>query len=301
MEFELKRLIEYSDEAILAELRRVAALIPDGPIPASILSSQGRVSIETVIRRFGAWHIALELAGLADRSSDNRGFKGPPVSRKMSNDDILASLLKLAIKLQRTQLTVEDVEENLPFSRYSLIRRWGTSHAAFEAAGLTGTKLEHRYTDEHCFNNLLKVWTHYGRPPKHKEMSFPPSEVGGKAYMLRFGTWNKALAAFVERVNEDQEPEPNEKVSLPAATVPSQTTVIAADERRDISIGLRFRVLHRDRFKCVLCGDHPARNADCVLHVDHILPWSRGGKTREDNLRTLCAPCNVGRGNRFVE
>jgi 5-methylcytosine-specific restriction endonuclease McrA len=60
-------------------------------------------------------------------------------------------------------------------------------------------------------------------------------------------------------------------------------------------------VLHRDRFKCMLCGDHPARNAECVLHVDHVIPWSKGGKTSEDNLRTLCATCNVGRGNRFAD
>ncbi|OPF97565.1 HNH endonuclease [Rhodopseudomonas palustris] len=60
-------------------------------------------------------------------------------------------------------------------------------------------------------------------------------------------------------------------------------------------------MLHRDRFKCVLCGDHPARNVECNLHIDHLVPWSKGGKTREDNLRTLCAMCNMGRGNRFTD
>jgi 5-methylcytosine-specific restriction endonuclease McrA len=30
--------------------------------------------------------------------------------------------------------------------------------------------------------------------------------------------------------------------------------------------------------------------------VDHIVAFSRGGKTREDNLRTLCADCNKGKG-----
>ena len=62
-----------------------------------------------------------------------------------------------------------------------------------------------------------------------------------------------------------------------------------------------WKVLQRDRFKCVLCGDNPAHNAKCVLHVDHIVPWSKGGKTRDDNLRTLCAECNVGRSNRFCD
>ena len=70
---------------------------------------------------------------------------------------------------------------------------------------------------------------------------------------------------------------------------------------RDVPLGLRFRVLSRDRFRCVLCGDNPPSNNECVLHVDHIIPWSRGGKTREENLRTLCAICNIGRGNRFTK
>lgn len=38
-----------------------------------------------------------------------------------------------------------------------------------------------------------------------------------------------------------------------------------------------------------------------ILHVDHVIPWSKGDKTREDNLRTLCATCNVGRSNRFAD
>lgn len=37
------------------------------------------------------------------------------------------------------------------------------------------------------------------------------------------------------------------------------------------------------------------------LHVDHIMPWSKGGKTTFENLHTLCADCNIGRGNRYSE
>ena len=37
------------------------------------------------------------------------------------------------------------------------------------------------------------------------------------------------------------------------------------------------------------------------LHVDHILPVSRGGKTVMSNLQTLCEDCNCGKGNRYLE
>ncbi|HMD53649.1 MAG TPA: HNH endonuclease signature motif containing protein [Phycisphaerae bacterium] len=68
--------------------------------------------------------------------------------------------------------------------------------------------------------------------------------------------------------------------------------------RRDISMGLRFAILKRDRFRCRLCGNSPAIDANCHLHVDHIRPFSKGGKTRAENLRALCAHCNIGKGNR---
>ena len=155
---------------------------------------------------------------------------------------------------------------------------------------------------------MLAVWTHYGRPPLHREMSLPPSKVGAKAYIKRFKTWNKALAAFVERVNRDTEPAPAPEAqgivdtnADDSASSEGPTCRRIPEDSREIPLGLRFRVLHRDRFKCVLCGDHPARNAECVLHVDHIIPWSKGGKTQEANLRSLCAICNVGRGNRFLD
>jgi hypothetical protein len=201
------------------------------------------------------------------------------------------------------QLTVGDVKQHLPFSNETLVRRWGTSYAAFEAAGLVTSKSARRCTDEECFDNLLTVWTHYGRQPNFREMGLRPSSVPASAYVRRFGTWMKAMEAFVGRVNNDEQdlasgqgseivtPQPVLELSKP------QTTANALS--RHIPLGLRFRVLHRDHFKCLLCGDHPARNPECLLHVDHVIPWSRGGATREANLRTLCARCNIGRGNRF--
>lgn len=57
---------------------------------------------------------------------------------------------------------------------------------------------------------------------------------------------------------------------------------------------LRYKIMKRDNFRCVICG---ASQKDGVkLHVDHIIPVSKGGKTIESNLRTLCDRCNLGKG-----
>jgi hypothetical protein len=62
---------------------------------------------------------------------------------------------------------------------------------------------------------------------------------------------------------------------------------------RTLSYALRFQVLRRDGFACTYCG----RQAPQVkLHIDHLVPWSRGGSNSPDNLRTACEECNLGKG-----
>ena len=62
---------------------------------------------------------------------------------------------------------------------------------------------------------------------------------------------------------------------------------------------LRYQVLSRDKSTCQLCGKVAGDGVD--LHVDHILPWSKGGKDELDNLRTLCSACNLGKGTDIPE
>ena len=66
---------------------------------------------------------------------------------------------------------------------------------------------------------------------------------------------------------------------------------------RDPSMKLRFEILKRDNFKCCACGASPAKDPRVELHIDHIIPWSKGGETNKENLQTLCSICNIGKGN----
>lgn len=68
-------------------------------------------------------------------------------------------------------------------------------------------------------------------------------------------------------------------------------------ERAKMSNSLRYDILRRDGFKCQLCG---ATQEDGVkLHVDHIIPVAKGGKTEYSNLRTLCEKCNRGKSDKI--
>lgn len=70
-------------------------------------------------------------------------------------------------------------------------------------------------------------------------------------------------------------------------------------ERALMSSSLRFEILERDNFTCQTCG---SKAEDGVkLHIDHIYPVSKGGKTVKDNLHVLCDRCNLGKSDRVIK
>lgn len=71
------------------------------------------------------------------------------------------------------------------------------------------------------------------------------------------------------------------------------------EEHAKVTRAMRYDVLRRDGFRCVKCGR--GREDGVKLHVDHIKPVSRGGKSVMSNLQTLCEDCNCGKGNKYEE
>ena len=64
--------------------------------------------------------------------------------------------------------------------------------------------------------------------------------------------------------------------------------------RRRIPDPLRAEVLLRDGARCRRC--RTAVN----LEIDHIVPVSKGGRTEEANLQTLCRRCNRRKWKKLV-
>ena len=77
----------------------------------------------------------------------------------------------------------------------------------------------------------------------------------------------------------------------------SKTKRSTYNSSRSISDKLRYQVLKRDNFKCCACGASPAKDPSVELHIDHIIPWSKGGENTAENLQTLCSKCNLGKSN----
>jgi hypothetical protein len=71
---------------------------------------------------------------------------------------------------------------------------------------------------------------------------------------------------------------------------------LAVDEspERRIPGWVQAEVYKRDRGRCVRCG------ATANLHFDHILPYSKGGSSRDPaNIQVLCARHNLEKGAGF--
>ena len=58
---------------------------------------------------------------------------------------------------------------------------------------------------------------------------------------------------------------------------------------------LRNKVFERDEYTCQICGKTIHQGA--VLCIDHIIPKILGGKSKLNNLQTLCVQCNSIKGN----
>lgn len=80
------------------------------------------------------------------------------------------------------------------------------------------------------------------------------------------------------------------------AAMPEQRRFVA-EQRRLMTDALRYEILSRDGFRCQICG--ATAQDGYKLHVDHIIPVSKGGRTEPDNLRTLCERCNMGKGDKI--
>jgi len=290
VKFDLKTLEEYSDDALLAELRRVAETLKGQRLSIDRFNSLSRVHSTTLRYRFGSWPASLEKAGISGEIA--------PRQRVLSRAQVVQCLRDFAERNAGASVTRDAIAAQLGVHATTLTRRFGKWENLLAAVGIPPVPLGRRYTDEECFENILALWTHYGRQPHFAELNQTPSTVGSKAYVRRWGGWRKALGAFVRRVNETEqgsETQPRPEESSAPATPPVPDLAVP----RSINLSLRYTVLSRDRFRCVLCGASPAKDVATELHVDHITPWSRGGLNVTENLRTLCLRCNLGKGSRI--
>lgn len=115
-------------------------------------------------------------------------------------------------------------------------------------------------------------------------------------FPLSLWSWQDSVkAVFCDRVNIVSEYErvvrsPSFEMRLPSVISLKEYIKLAP-----YPAFTRFNVFLRDKFACQYCGSPQD------LTFDHLVPRSRGGITRWDNVVTACAPCNSRKGGRLPE
>ena len=65
-------------------------------------------------------------------------------------------------------------------------------------------------------------------------------------------------------------------------------------QRKLMTPALRKKIMERDKYTCQNCGKYMPDEVG--LHIDHIVPIAKGGKSIPSNLRVLCSKCNGSKG-----
>ena len=69
------------------------------------------------------------------------------------------------------------------------------------------------------------------------------------------------------------------------------------NQRKRMTRELRKEIMIRDNYTCQQCGKYMPDEVG--LHIDHITPVSKGGKTIRSNLQVLCSKCNGRKSNKI--
>lgn len=157
-------------------------------------------------------------------------------------------------------------------------------------------------SDKELFDEMERIWNKVGQRPSRTEWEMSEPKISYNTYKQRFGGWAKACLKFIEYktggdiladdfVLPDQEEQKTQQ---------ENKVEYKKENSRNISLSVRLEVLSRDKFRCVFCGKSPATDIGTKLHIDHIEPFSKGGKSTLENLQTLCEECNLGKSNRVV-
>jgi hypothetical protein len=208
-------------------------------------------------------------------------FPNTPVSSAVLLADMQRAAVAAGSKVMSRDLYIQHGN----YSSGTVERRFGSWNKALVAAGLE-IAAEKDISDERLFENVMNLWEHNARQPRLADLSRKPSLISEMPYRRRFSTWMVALEQFVEWANSQDR-------------TPPTPIEVASGHRtgRNPSLRLRFRILKRDSFCCRACGASPALTPGLELHVDHMIAWSLGGETVEENLQTLCEACNLGKSN----
>ena len=76
----------------------------------------------------------------------------------------------------------------------------------------------------------------------------------------------------------------------------TRTKWCSKNQRKLMTKELKDAIKKRDNYTCQICGKYMPDSVG--LHIDHIIPIKKGGKSVESNLQVLCDKCNLHKSDK---
>jgi 5-methylcytosine-specific restriction endonuclease McrA len=219
---------------------------------------------------------------------------------RLSDEEIIGELKEVAkyydfVKFTRHEF--DRVAKNCKGT--AVLSRFGSWEKALSIIGLelkVRPKISRHFISENeLMVEMARIFEILGHRPSKTEWEALKPKFSFTTYKTRYKGWVNAWRHFFENFKGiDLESEESSESINESQKTPIEIT---AEQKRTIPLKLRLKVLQRDNFKCVYCGASPATDPNIQLHIDHIVPFSTGGKTELGNLQTLCQNCNWGKGD----
>jgi 5-methylcytosine-specific restriction endonuclease McrA len=228
---------------------------------------------------------------------------------KISREKVIADLEKVAKHFNYKDFRQDDFDKIADISYYKVYREFGSWEKALEflkeylkrkGIEFEITRRRSKYSTQEMFDELERLWVQLGHRPSRNEWTALKPKISYDAIQRRFGGWQSACLKFVEYKSGGAITAEVTK-TIAAQNVNQKlekdNPVNSIEKTRAVPLNIRFKVLNRDNFRCVYCGKSPATDLSVKLHIDHIVPFSRGGTNSLENLQTLCEQCNYGKSN----
>ncbi len=285
------------DEDFIKDIQETAKRLGKTTLTGEEYAAHGKYHPSTLRRRFGTWKDVLEKSGL---ETNGHNFR-----LSYTDDEVISDLKRVATILGKETITREEYDSLGKISCATLVKpkHYGSWNAILKLTGME-PNLNRNFTNEEMYEEIERIWILLGRQPTTTDIKKGISKFSLQSYARRFGGWRGALQAFVDYINnedanasDESQMQEHHPEKITEEVLIRKNIPVSHSTNRDINLRLRFKVMQRDNFKCCACGASPAKDPAVELHIDHIIPWAKGGETVIDNLQTLCSKCNLGKSD----
>ena len=180
----------------------------------------------------------------------------------------------------------------------SSIRQEYLETAISWAAAVDGKTIESYMAERQNDPSAVQLWNYFHSvidwvqaifPKKRREMKGLPWGLFYNQHGKRTDLDPKKLELEIQRLMGDEDVTRKSGIYEYLLTGDERKLSIRAFDMRD-----RLAAYERQLHKCIYCGQEFEFKD---MHGDHIVPWSKGGKTVAENCQMLCRDCNLKKGS----